>query len=97
MRTIGTFAVKAEADQALAHEVSAMAREGVARPAAGRPRAIHLGIRTLASLTPAMVREWNHAVTTESTRRATERRERSITHDTARVGLQRAAATACRG
>ena len=39
----------------------------------GRPRAIHLGIRTLASPTPAVVRAWNHAVTTESTRRVTER------------------------
>ena len=48
----------------------------------GRPRAIHLGIRTLASLTPAVVREWNHAVTTESTRRVTERWERSTKHDT---------------
>ena len=48
----------------------------------GRPRAIHLGIRTLASLTPAVEREWNHAVTTESTRRVTERWERSSKHDT---------------
>ncbi|NMM16181.1 MAG: tyrosine-type recombinase/integrase [Cellulomonas sp.] len=127
MRTIGTFAAKAEADQALAHEVSMMARGGWRDPrlgeqplgewfrgwiatrtdiaesthalyeqvlatwidapipvttTSGRPRAIHLGIRTLASLTPAVVREWNHAVTTESTRRVTERWERSTKHDT---------------
>jgi integrase len=127
MRTIGTFAAKSEADQALAHEVSTMARGAwhdprlgeqplgewfrgwiatrtdiaestralyeqvlatwidapVPVPAtSGRPRAVHLGIRTLASLTPAVVREWNHAVTAESTRRVTERWERSGKHDT---------------
>jgi integrase len=127
MRTIGTFAAKAEADQALAHEVSTMARGGWHDPrlgeqplgkwfrgwiatrtdiaestralyeqvlatwidapipvtaASGRATAVHLGIRTLASLTPAAVREWNHAVATESTRRVTERWERSGEHDT---------------
>jgi len=127
MRTIGTFAAKSAADQALAYEVSTMARGGWRDPrlgeqplgewfrgwiatrtdiaesthalyeqvlatwidapipvaaTSGRPRAIHLGIRTLASLTPAVVREWNHAVTTESTRRVTERWERNGTHDT---------------
>ncbi len=118
MRTIGTFAVKSEADQALAHEDSTMARGAwhdlrlseqplgerfrgwiatrtdidestravyeqvlatwidapIHVPAiSGRPRAIHLWIRALASLTPAVVREWNHSLTAESTRRVTER------------------------
>jgi integrase len=127
MRTIGTFATKSEADQALAHEVSTMARGAWHDPrlgeqplgewfrgwiatrtdiaestralyeqvlttwidapvpvtaASGRATAVHLGIRTLASLTPAAVREWNHAVTAESTRRVTERWERSGEHDT---------------
>ena len=125
MRTIGTFATKSEADQALAHEVSQMARGAWHDPrlgeqplgewfrgwiatrtdiaestrmlyrqvldswidapvpitsATGRPRAVHLGIRTLASVTPAVVREWNHAVLAESTRRVTERWERSGVH-----------------
>ena len=35
MRTIGTFAAKAEADQALAHEVSMMARGGWRDPRLG--------------------------------------------------------------
>jgi len=39
MRTIGTFAAKAEADQALAHEVSTMARGGWHNPRSGeQPR-----------------------------------------------------------
>ncbi len=118
MRTLGTFATKAEADQGLAQEVSrisrgewrdprlgeqllgewlrgwiatrtdiaestrALYRQSVATwidaalPTTGRtgkPRTVHLGIRTLASITPALVREWHHAVMTESTRRETER------------------------
>ena len=125
MRSIGTFAAKSEADQALAHEVSRMARGAWHDPrlgeqplgewfrgwiatrtdiaestqmlyrqvldswidapvpvasATGRPRAVHLGIRTLASVTPAVVREWNHAVLAESTWRVTERWERSGVH-----------------
>ena len=127
MRTIGTAVAKSEADQALAHEVSRMARGAWHDPLlgeqplgewfrnwiatrtdiaestralycqvlatwieapipvaaeSGRARAVHLGIRTLASVTPAVVREWNHAVTTESTRRVTEQWQRSGKHAT---------------
>ena len=39
----------------------------------GRARTLNLGVRMLASVTPALVREWHHAVLTESTGRETER------------------------
>jgi|GEM_PF-2013314 len=125
MRTLGTFATKAEADQGLAQEVSrisrgewrdprlgeqllsewlhgwiatrtdiaestrALYRQSVATwidaplPTTGRtgePRTVYLGIRTLASITPALVREWHHAVMTESTRRETERWHAQTAH-----------------
>jgi len=125
LRSLGTFATKAEADQALAHETSRMAhgiwhdpRRGqdrlgdwfrdwvatrgeiaestralyrrllstwidaplsVERPT-GRAMAVHLGAQTLASVTPADVREWDSTVLTESTRRAVERWERARSH-----------------
>lgn len=122
-RTLGTFPTKAEADQALAHEVSRMAR-GVWRdprlgeqpvgewfrgwiatrgdlapstrdlyarllerwidaevplPVAGgsRQRVVRLGAQSLASVTPAAVREWDAAVLAEAGRRAGERWERA--------------------
>jgi integrase len=125
LRTLGTFRTKAEADQALAHETSRIARGlwydprrgeqlvgeyfhdwitsrgdladstralylrllttwiDVPLPlvrAAGRERTIHLGGQTLASVTPADVREWVGAVLAESVRRATERRQRARAH-----------------
>ena len=117
LRTLGTYATKAEADQALAHEVSRMARGLWRDPRLGeaplgqwfrewietradiaestrglyrqvldswidaelpaltgsRGRVINLGAQTLASVTPADVREWDRTVLAESTRRVTER------------------------
>ncbi len=124
-RSLGTFATKTEADEALAHETSRMARGAwhdpnrgqerlgdwfrdwittrgdlaestralylrllgtwidvplsVDRPT-GRPRVVHLGAQTLASVTPADVREWDSTVLAESTRRASERWERARSH-----------------
>ena len=51
----------------------------VERPT-GRAMAVHLGAQTLASVTPADVREWDSTVLTESTRRAVERWERARSH-----------------
>ena len=123
LRTLGTFPTKAEADQALAHEVSRMAR-GVWRdprlgeqplgdwfrgciatrgdlapstrevysrllerwidadvPVAGgaRPHVVRLGAQSLASVTPAAVREWDAAVLAQASRRAGARWSRAAT------------------
>lgn len=43
--------------------------------AGGRERTVHLGAQTLASVTPANVREWDAAVLAESVRRASARPE----------------------
>ena len=112
MRTLGTYPTKAEADQALAHEVSRMARGVWHDPRLGdqplgewfrgwidtrgdlarstgalyrrllerwidadvpvvggsRPRVVRLGEQSLASVTPAAVREWDAAVLAEAGR-----------------------------
>lgn len=44
---------------------------------AGRDRTVHMAAQTLASVSPADVREWDAAVLAESVRRATERWERA--------------------
>lgn len=121
VRSLGTFPTKAEADQALAHEVSRMARGTWRDPSLGeqplgewfrgwiatrgdlalstralyqrlldrwidaevpvaggsRPRTVRLGVRSLASLTRAAVREWDAAVLPEASRRAAERWQRA--------------------
>ena len=126
LRTLGTFATKAEADQELAHEVSRMAhgvwrdprlgeqplgewfrgwiatrgdlapstRELYSRllerwidaevPVVGgaRPRTVRLGAQSLASVTPAAVREWDAAVLAEASRRAGERWSRAASTPT---------------
>jgi integrase len=51
----------------------------VERPS-GAARTIHMGALTLASVTPAAVREWDSAVLADSTRRATARWERARSH-----------------
>ena len=51
----------------------------VERPT-GRPMAVHLGAQTLASITPADVREWDSTVLAASTHRAVERWERARSH-----------------
>ena len=51
----------------------------VERPT-GRPMAVHLGAQTLASVTPADVREWDSTVLAASTHRAVERWERARSH-----------------
>ena len=125
LRTLGTFPTKIEADQALAHETSRMARglwhdpsrgqeqlgrwfrEWIAgradladstralyerlletvidaplslpRPS-GAVRTVHIGAQTLASVTPADVREWDSAVLADATRRATARWDRARNH-----------------
>ncbi|HUX70834.1 MAG TPA: tyrosine-type recombinase/integrase [Cellulomonadaceae bacterium] len=125
LRTLGTFPTKVEADQALAHETSRMARGLWRDPSRGqeqlggwfrewiagradladstralyerlletvidaplslpRPngavRVVHIGAQTLASVTPADVREWDSAVLADATRRATARWERARNH-----------------
>ena len=121
MRTLGTYPTEAEADQALAHEVSRMARGVWHDPRLGdqplgewfrgwvatrgdpapstaalyrrllerwihsdvpvvggsRPRVVRLGEQSLASVTPAAVREWDAAVLGEAGRRAGERWQRA--------------------
>nr|WP_297428013.1 tyrosine-type recombinase/integrase [uncultured Actinotalea sp.] len=124
LRPLGTFPTRAEADQALAHEVSRMARGVWRDPRLGdqplgewfrgwiatrgdlapstralygrllerwidaevpvthgsRVRTVRLGFRTLASLTPADVREWDAAVLAEASRRGAERWQRAAAH-----------------
>ncbi len=46
-------------------------------PTDARPRVVQLGARTLASITPAEVREWDAAVLADAGRRAAERRRRA--------------------
>lgn len=126
MRTLGTYTTKAEADQALAHEVSRMARGVWHDPRLGdqplgewfrgwietrgdlapstralyarllerwidadvpvvggsRPRVVRLGEHSLASVTPAAVREWDAAVLAEAGRRAGERWQRAASTPT---------------
>ncbi len=126
MRTLGTYPTKAEADQALAHEVSRMARGVWHDPRLGeqplgewfrgwiatrgdlapstralyarllerwidaevpvvggaRPRVVRLGEQSLASVTPAAVREWDAAVLAEAGRRAGERWQRAASTPT---------------
>jgi len=46
----------------------------------GAVRVVHIGAQTLASVTPADVREWDAAVLADATRRATARWERARSH-----------------